>query len=371
MGPTVSDNFRPAEEKTPKSSQNLAALSRSWWAKGKTLLPKWGKAKTEPAVENLAPEVAPKPVRQTVKVVPTPLVEDQVSETVSSENQPSDLAPLAPTPPAGSDLAPAQKNDQAIIAPDLFASRGKVLSAPADLTARIAEKARAKRRQWMFYLLGALATIGLIAGLVWALLFSTLISLNSQSVIVEGKVAPAQITQLRAEMERFNRRPLILLSTKEVEDQISQLPWVSSATFEKDLPSSGTLTVSERQPVAIVMQKEKRIPIDNDGVLLEYLPGKDLPLPLLEVKTKSEDDRERTKLAALAVLSELPPPLREKVRLVRALSPTNIQFELDNKVLVKWGDRDNTALKAKVLEVMLQRPAKVYDLTTPTAPVTN
>jgi cell division protein FtsQ len=81
----------------------------------------------------------------------------------------------------------------------------------------------------------------------------------------------------------------------------------------------------------------------------------------LDPDTTSPD----TLRAASAVAAALPPSLRAKVDDVSAATPDSVRLDLTGGGLVRWGDAQDSATKAKVLAVLLSHHAHVYDVTAP------
>ncbi len=52
--------------------------------------------------------------------------------------------------------------------------------------------------------------------------------------------------------------------------------------------------------------------------------------------------------------------------------PTSVEMRTLDGRIIKWGDESDSQLKAQVLKLLLdQRPAQVYDVSTPARPVTS
>ena len=93
------------------------------------------------------------------------------------------------------------------------------------------------------------------------------------------------------------------------------------------------------------------------------------PKRLPAVTTPGGGDAEAL-LAALRVLDALPPDVRAKVRQVSATSPDDVRLRLSRERTVVWGSDERNARKSAVLEVLLTRKARVYDVSAPDIPTT-
>ena len=76
------------------------------------------------------------------------------------------------------------------------------------------------------------------------------------------------------------------------------------------------------------------------------------------------------KRQVLDILSYFSPELRSNVGVANANDKDNVEFELKNGVKVIWGKDSDNKIKAKVLEILMKRPGKIIDVSSPTKPVT-
>ncbi len=58
----------------------------------------------------------------------------------------------------------------------------------------------------------------------------------------------------------------------------------------------------------------------------------------------------------------------EQVVSAGATTPGSVEFELVDDRIVRWGDAEQNAYKAKVLSVLLTREGTVYDVSSPELP---
>ncbi len=72
---------------------------------------------------------------------------------------------------------------------------------------------------------------------------------------------------------------------------------------------------------------------------------------------------------AALVIDALPDGLAGRVAYLSAYTVDTISLRLRNGKVVRWGSAEDTADKAKVLAVLLDQPASLYDVSVPGQPV--
>lgn len=90
-------------------------------------------------------------------------------------------------------------------------------------------------------------------------------------------------------------------------------------------------------------------------------------LPTLTVATPGPSDR--TTLAALAVLTDLPERLRGKVREVAATGPEAVTLQMASGQTVVWGAAERTQEKVRLLDALWRtaagRAVRIADVSAP------
>ena len=69
--------------------------------------------------------------------------------------------------------------------------------------------------------------------------------------------------------------------------------------------------------------------------------------------------------------ASLPGDLAGQVAAVDPQSADDVRLDLIGGAEVRWGSQAQPAAKAAILRVLLQRPAEVYDVSTPRTPTTS
>ncbi|MGH9303038.1 MAG: cell division protein FtsQ/DivIB [Acidimicrobiales bacterium] len=79
--------------------------------------------------------------------------------------------------------------------------------------------------------------------------------------------------------------PLVDVSPAQAARRLKHLPWIASATVAVSWPSTVTVRVSERVPVAAVALRGEKVAIcDFSGHVIEILPARPKSLPLVVVR---------------------------------------------------------------------------------------
>ena len=80
-------------------------------------------------------------------------------------------------------------------------------------------------------------------------------------------------------------------------------------------------------------------------------------------------DRDRPLVEATRVIDALPSDIQARVRYLSAYTVDTISLRLRNGRVVRWGSAEDTDTKARVLTVLLEQPASLYDVSVPGQPV--
>jgi cell division protein FtsQ len=217
---------------------------------------------------------------------------------------------------------------------------------------------RSLRRRWI-----AVAVLAGLTGVAYLVIFTSLFGVRS--VEVTGlKTIPAD--QVRAAAAIEPGTPLVRLDTDEVRDRVARLPKVFSVEVSRSFPSTVEIAVTERVPVAAMPRSDGVHLVDGTGLDYEVVKQAPPGLPELEVSTATPEDPPTR--AAVAVLAAIPQQLRAQLVKVSARTPGDVQLNLADGRLVKWGGADRSERKAAVLAALLTRPGKTYDVATPDFP---
>lgn len=207
----------------------------------------------------------------------------------------------------------------------------------------------------------ALATVVvLVIGGVVALYVTPLLSVRT----VETSGVPEALSA-QVESAVPVGTPLLRVDTGVAEARIEQIPRVESATVERHLPSTVTITVVERVPVAFVDLSDGTHLFDRNGVDFAVEAP---PEGVIELVTPTAQTGDRTTEDAVSVLAGLPDDLRQLVVRVDAPRDTAISLALSDNRTLAWGSADDSEYKAQVARALLTQPGAVYDVSSPDLP---
>ncbi|MDO4791693.1 MAG: FtsQ-type POTRA domain-containing protein [Buchananella hordeovulneris] len=238
---------------------------------------------------------------------------------------------------------------------------------PADLSSRITERESAKKsaRIRKIALWGSpVLVVAFVAGFG---LWSPYYRLNMESVSVTGGDAPTQARVL-AKVEERAGTPLLLLNTGELDRVIEEIDAVDQAEVTRRPPKGVEVQIKMHAPAIAV-------PLEGGDFELFALNGASLgkganeaSLPRVELEAGGE--RSMQARAGAAALSALPEGVRTQLSGCRVSVAGQATFTLTSGATVLWGDESEPQLKAQVLALLLEQPAKQYDVSNPDRPST-
>lgn len=223
---------------------------------------------------------------------------------------------------------------------------------------------RAGRRTRLVLVLSLLAATALLGTAAWVLLGTTLFGVRVVEVSGTDRVAPATV---RAAAAIDPGTPLARLDTAAVAERLGRLPAVRTVQVTRTWPRTVTIQVSERRPAAVQSRGPAYLLIDRAGVAFDTVPRRPRGLPLVSAPVDAGRPALR---AAITVLDQLPPKVRQQVLAVRATSVEDVEVRLRRGRTVLWGSTERAERKATVLTALVGRKARVYDVSAPDAPTT-
>lgn len=234
----------------------------------------------------------------------------------------------------------------------------------------VVRRPRVSRRQMA---VGILVLVGLVALTAWLLLRSGSFAVRVIDVAGAADVPPADIV---AAAEVPPGTPLLTVDTEAVARRVETLPAVRRADVVRRWPRTVAISVEERRPAAVRRHGRSYVIIDKSGVAFDTARKRPRGLSLVTVPSQV-DATGRTPTpdpgavrAALTVLGQLPPAVREQVVEVRAPARDRVTLRLTRGRIVIWGAPDRGPRKAEVLAALVTRKARVYDISAPDTPTT-
>jgi cell division protein FtsQ len=222
----------------------------------------------------------------------------------------------------------------------------------------------------------ALAGLGLIAGVAWALFGSRLLVVRSVAVTGTDRIPAAQVLAV-ADVQPGT--PLIRVDTAQIARRVEAIRQVASATVARDWPDHLVITVRERVPVvAVRMAGGGYDLVDPAGVIVRWSRARPAGLPLYLTSLPGRALRGDSGLATTAaVLAELPSWLSRQVATVSAAaadgspgSPDQVTLQLSGNKTVRWGGPDRAIQKGKELAIVMREAASYFDVSAPGTVVT-
>ena len=222
---------------------------------------------------------------------------------------------------------------------------------------------RHRRARWKALFVGLLV-VALLGAAVWVVLGSKLLVVRQVAVRGTGLLTREQVLEVaRVPLGT----PMARLDTGEMEHRMARVREVESVEVRRNWPTTVTITVRERTPVAAVEHNGLFQHLDRFGVTVLTSPERPADLPLLAVAAPGPGDPATR--AGLTVLRRLPGPWRARLTGVEAASPESVVLRLDGGLTVVWGDTERTEDKSRLLKALLAtkagRAARTIDVSAP------
>lgn len=215
---------------------------------------------------------------------------------------------------------------------------------------------RPRRRRRIRIALMVLLVVVLAAG-VWAVWFSSLLSVRQVRVVGTDDARAAQVLAAAAVPVGI---PLVQLDAGSAERAVRGLAWVREVEVRRGWPSEAVIAVTTRVPLAVLASGRA---VDADGVVFDVPGAVTKGLPRVEAQGDALTE-------TMAVLASLPAELSRKVTAASATTRDDVALRLRSGDLVRWGSADQAAFKAQVLAALMNRKAEVYDVSAPELPTT-
>lgn len=229
--------------------------------------------------------------------------------------------------------------------------------------ARLAQR---RKRRWILAVVLVLV-LALVGAAIWAVWFSSLLVAQQVRVMGEERLSDDQV--VKAAEVRLDT-PLARLDTDAIEKRIrEQLPPVEQVQVSRGWPDTVRIAVTEREPVAWITRSGRSWEVDASGVV--FWPTDSPDESLLELRIDPDDeDAVEAAAATTADLLRLDPGIMEGMDGVSAETRDSVHLELADGRTIVWGSEGQAEEKLRVLKVLLDLPASVYDISVPTRPTT-
>jgi cell division protein FtsQ len=223
------------------------------------------------------------------------------------------------------------------------------------------------RRRWLAwrYVAAALLLVGVVAGSVYAVYFSSWLSV--QGVEVTGTdTLSAEEVQDAARVPDGD--PLATVDLEAIRSRVEALAPVRSADVTRQWPDRVLIRVVEREAVAVVELGGRLRGLDESGVLFREYRAQPDGIPVVR---PGPDAGTETLQEAATVIDALPDDLVARVTRLEVETIDEIRLVLRDQRVVRWGSAEESDLKAEVLADLLLQPARTYDVSVPSRPTTS
>ncbi len=252
---------------------------------------------------------------------------------------------------------------------------------PSGSTVLASARTRFTRRRWRGRvgrwktLLLVLVVAALVGGAAWVLWFSAYVRVDE--VAIQGLDRLSEAT-VRSTADVPVGEPLIRVDLDAATERLQALAPVASVEVSRAWPHTVRITVTERQPVAVLAENDTYRALDRDGVVFRRFPDPPPGLPLVRadelaaaVKGPAGAARADALREVAAVVEALDASVARRVDHVEVASLDAIELVLRDGVRVRWGSAADSAAKAEVLTAVMRVPASAYDVSVPSMPTTS
>ena len=239
------------------------------------------------------------------------------------------------------------------------------------LTERLSERRRALRTLRLHRLGTALGLLGAAAVLVWAVVFSPLLALRAGDVTVTGSDGTVQAADVQRIVAAHEGISLVRLNPSALGREVADsLVRVRAARVTRSWPHGLRVDLTMRRPIAVHEVEQGYEVLDSEAVVLETVPAPPSGLVTIAGQDGAEPDA-RAVAAVTGVVGSLDADTLARVDRGSAGLTGQVTLVLSDGARVRWGDASESALKARVLKVLLSQRASVYDVSSPHAPTTS
>jgi cell division protein FtsQ len=191
---------------------------------------------------------------------------------------------------------------------------------------------------------------------VWLLLFSPFLAVESVQVTGTGRLTVAQV---QAAVGVRAGTPLARVDTAAVAARVRALPPVASVTISRGWPHVLRVVIVERVALVAVRRDGAYQLLDATGA--DIASTSTIPRGVVLLEAPAGDARR----AALDVVRALPAALSAQLASVRAPTPEQVTLLLKDHRQVLWGGNADNGVKVSALLALLKMPGTVFDVSAP------
>lgn len=206
------------------------------------------------------------------------------------------------------------------------------------------------------------ASLAMLLG--WIVFFSSLLAV--ETVKMSGQhFLTKQVIARAAAVDADT--PLARVNLDDVQQRLEDLPAVDHVDVHRSWPHTISIKVTEREPIAVVHRHRAWFAMDKHGVVFKAFKDRPQSLPVVEIEVSSGAAAHQE---VASVVTALPADLLARLKRLKARSMDSIELVLWDGRQIIWGSADESARKAEVVHVLLNRPGQVYDVSVPEQPTT-
>lgn len=226
-----------------------------------------------------------------------------------------------------------------------------------------------RRRRWL--LISAVSGVVLFGAFLAVLFFSPALALKT--VTVQGN-SLLSTEEVQSALQPLMGQPLTTIADDDVAVLLADRPEVAGVDVVAQPPSEIVVTIAERVPVAVLQSGDAFLLIDDEGLAIGTAANRaEARLPLIDGGTEAVNTEVFSTVTS--VLSVLPEDVLAQLDHASASSVDSVELQLLNGQKVFWGSAESNVAKARTLEALMKMPPKdppikVFDVSTPSAPVT-
>ncbi|QCW51169.1 FtsQ-type POTRA domain-containing protein [Nocardioides dongxiaopingii] len=241
-------------------------------------------------------------------------------------------------------------------------------------TAEERTRRRFVRRQWARrwltwrYVLAFVVVVALVGGGIYAVYFSTALSVQGVDVVGEETIATKDVL---AAADVPTGGPLATADLVAIERRVASIAVVRSVEVTRKWPHDVLITIQEREPVAIVKRGDLLRAVDVEGVLFGSYQRAPADLPRIETGADADVDLAADPDAlreAVTVVAALPDEVADLLDHVELSGIDQVDLVLGDGRLVRWGNADASTEKAEIVVPLLQQDGQVFDVSVPGQP---
>ena len=221
---------------------------------------------------------------------------------------------------------------------------------------------------WKIFTRALIASVVALVLLVLATMFTPIMAINKITITGTEKVSEQQV---QAVLKKYIGTPLPMINSDSVASDLQKFKLIESISLVSKPPYELQVRIVERTPISVVVIGGTGFLYDPSGVRVGVASGAEkLPTIIITGDPKTSKNYKQ----AIDVLLSLPSSLLERVAYIQARTRDNVTMQLRGNAAqtIIWGDSTQSALKSRVLKVLLYKtPSRIpatFDVSSPMTP---